>query len=453
MGRNFSPNLLGNVVYFGPVKGTVTSASANSLSVQVPYGAGYGPVTVSVSNLTCYSSNYFNPAYFGASTSNPILMQAVATNYLTNSLGSPVDALNDMGFADINGDGKGDLAYTGPLVHPDTVGGTTVLENTSVGPGSFALDSGAPYSLATSEDPSAMAFGDVDGDGLLDWVWVDYEASSVEVVRNASSPTNIMFGGGTYNSYVTGLRPLGVKVIDFDGDGRPDIVVANYGANTVSVYRNLSSGPGSLTFGQKVDYTVCAFPRALVVGDFNGDGKPDIAVVGFTTTGSNLVILTNMSTPGKISFSTAIPVAALDEPQSLAVGDFNGDGKLDIAVGSLGSAEVLIFTNNGSSGSTSFVQGPHLPTPLYDPRQIAIADLNGDGLPDIAVIDAYEYTVSVYRNAGSGSFVLSKSYPTGSDSTPTALLSGDVDGDGRPDLVVGNTGTTNMIIYQNTSRY
>jgi hypothetical protein len=148
--------------------------------------------------------------------------------------------------------------------------------------------------------------------------------------------------------------------------------------------------------------------------------------------------------------------ANLGELESIAAGDFNGDGKLDVAVGSIGNSEVFIFTNNGSGGSTSFAQGPPI-TPLDDPRQIAIADLNGDGLPDIAVVSASgddtEDTVAVYRNAGSGSFVLSKSYPTGSSSTPTALLSGDVDGDGRPDLVVGNTGTTNMIIYQNASQY
>ena len=384
-------------------------------------------------------------------------MQAVATNYLTNSLGSPLNAVNDMGFADVTGDGKGDLAYMGIWGPTTELGLTAVLENISVGPGSFEFMFNAPYSLPEEADPSAMAFGDVDGDGLLDWIWVDYHYSSVEIVRNASGPTNIMFGGGSYNYYYTGLAPYGVKLMDFDGDGRPDIVVANYGTNTVSVYRNLSTGPGSLTFAQKVDYTVCEFPRALALGDFNGDGKPDIVVVGWSTTGSNLVILTNKSTPGTIAFSSPIAVTNtnLNNLQSIAVGDFNGDGKLDLVVGSDGNSEVLIFTNNGTSGNISFVEAPAI-TLIDDPRQISVADLNGDGLPDIAVVSASgatANTVYIYRNTGSGSFVLSKSDSTGSGSTPTCLLSGDLDGDGRPDLVVGNTGTTNMIIYQNASQY
>jgi hypothetical protein len=170
-----------------------------------------------------------------------------------------------------------------------------------------------------------------------------------------------------------------------------------------------------------------------------------------------LVILTNLSTPGTIAFSSPIAVASanLGNLESIALGDFNGDGKLDIAVGSEGRNDVLIYTNNSTGGTISFVLGPTL-SGIDDPRQIAIADLNSDGLPDVAVVSAgggTENTLYAFPNNGGGTFGTSTNYSTGSSSTPVCLLSGDLDGDGRPDLAVGNYGTTNVVVFQNISQY
>jgi hypothetical protein len=440
-----------NTVYFGGVRGIVTAASSTGLSVEVPYGACYGPVTVTVSNLTAYSATFFNPAYYGASTANAISFQAARTNMFTNTMSSAPFA-NPLGLAyfDADGDGKGDLAFTG------TLGITEIFENTGSGAGSFVF-SNTPYSLPVGDSPEGTAFGDFDGDGLLDWVVVIDNDWEVQVCRNTSTPGNIFFEPG--NFYETGEYPVDVKVADFDGDGRPDIVVANTNG-TVSVYRNLSTGPGNIIFAQKVDFPACSNAQFLAVGDFDGDGKVDIAVTGNTTSGSNVVVLRNLSTLGAISFGSPVAVADLDGPWGIAAGDFNNDGKLDLAVsvtGSVSGSFLNIYTNKSSVGSISFVNATNLTTGA-NPQGVAVGDLNGDGWLDLVVADnGYGSAMSVFQNQGGGSSFSSTNYTTGTGvpygSGPDCVIAADIDGDGRPDIAVANFYSTNVVIFQNTSQY
>ena len=132
---------------------------------------------------------------------------------------------------------------------------------------------------------------------------------------------------------------------DFNGDGRPDLAVANYGSNDVSVL--LGNGDG--TFQPQVTYAVGSSPVALVAGDFNGDGRPDLAVANY---GANdvSVLLGN----GDGTFQPQVTYAVGSSPTALVAGDFNGDGRTDLAVANLDSQRRV-----GAAGQ----RRRHLPAP------------------------------------------------------------------------------------------
>jgi hypothetical protein len=189
-------------------------------------------------------------------------------------------------------------------------------------------------------------------------------------------------------------------------------------------------------------------------------------VAGYVSSGSNVVVLRNTSTPGTISFTSPIAVSAANLPnaESISLGDFNADGKLDIAVGSAGvplliNPEVYICINASTPGTVSFNSAAAVAS-VTDPRDIAIADFNGDGQLDFAVVDGSSDSLYTYQNVWtSGAFIPASfngsAYAAGSSVTADSirLIVGDIDGDGRPDLIVGDFNGMDVLLFQNISQY
>jgi len=227
--------------------------------------------------------------------------------------------------------------------------------------------------------------------------------------------------------------PNKVAVGDFNGDGKLDLAVANQDANTVSIL--LGDGTGNFTTASSP--ATGSYPYSVAVGDFNGDGKLDLAVVN--TDSNTLSILLG---DGTGNFTAASSPATGINPLSVAVGDFNGDGKLDLAVANEGSNTVSILLGDGTG---NFTAASSPATGSY-PQSVAVGDFNGDGKLDLAVTNFSSNTVTVLLGDGTGNFTTALSPATGNG--PIGVAVGDFNGDGRLDLAVVNNydGTVSVLL-------
>ena len=247
--------------------------------------------------------------------------------------------------------------------------------------------------------------------------------------------------------FTAGSRPYGVSIGDIDGDGKPDLIVANIVSNNISILRNTSSN-NVISFDSKVDFYTGYTPFNVSLGDLNGDGKLDIAVAN---NGSSYVtVLRNTSTIGTISFAPRVNFTTGSELFCVSMWDLDGDGKIDLAVTNFESNTVSILRNTSTISAISFASKIDL-VAGSNPTGISIRDIDGDGKPDLAVA-IYDASVAIFRNtsiSGAISFAAKVSIVVGSD--PICISLGDLDGDTKPDIVIGNWGNSRISILKNIS--
>ena len=350
--------------------------------------------------------------------------------------------------ADFNGDGYPDVAYSGARSSNLTQPGFEVMLGSSNG----VL--GAPTFVPVAPTGCGgwtewIATGDVNGDGKADIVATVYNSSNSGCPNNQvavlTGKRNGKFNNPVYYSTGSTAQSYDVFLQDVNGDGKPDIVISN-SDGTISVLLNKGNGK----FGKAIVTTSITqyspYLNSLAFGDFNGDGKPDIAVATYWNTSDVYVLLGN----GNGTFQAPIIVTAPAYTYALASGDFNNDGKLDLLVtleGDAGcsgpwpgSAAYAFFQGNGDG---TFTPGSINCTGSDYPLYPVVADFNSDGTLDAFIPmlsedgkDPYSFGPALLEGNGDGTFTRIGDFFVGATSRGAVVA--DFNGDGAPDIGVLN---------------
>jgi hypothetical protein len=322
--------------------------------------------------------------------------------------------------------GDGSATLTGSVSFIDTTDSYTMASAT-LGTATLVQAFAAQATYTTNATPTGIAIGDFNGDGIPDVVVTNQGSNTVGVFLGTGNGTF-----GAEQTFATGSSPYQVVVGDFNKDGRLDIAVANSAGGSVSVLLNTTSG-GVLSFAPQASYTVGTTPESLAVGDFNGDGNLDLAVANFGS--ANVSILLGSASG---VFGTQTTFAVGTNPISIAVGDFIGNGRLDLAVANNGAGTVGVLLGNGEGAF-----GTQVPYGVgTSPSSVVVGDFLGNGILDLVASNQIAGTVSVLLGTGSGTFGTQTPYAVGTD--PVSIAVGDFNEDGNLDLVVANYGNNNV---------
>ena len=407
-----------------PFSGAMLSVSSDNPAVQVTpvlsvaAGLNTAAIQVTTSSVSAISTATIRVTYNGISQSSLLTIEPSGGQPSAN----PVPLL---------------MAPLSPVSQPPGGNGRSLTVNGSgFVSGAQAYWNGAPLPttyVSPSQLQASVPAGDVQTDG-----------SAVVTIRNPgllNAPSNGLAEYATFPTLspsfsTVGLtssgQPGNVVAADLNGDGKVDLVVASSYADALSVF--LGNGDGS--FGPELLLPSISIGSAVAVADFNGDGKPDIVTVENSSTGGAVrLFLGNGDGTFTSTADTPFYTGSISNT-SLAVGDFNGDGKLDVVVVAEegpSQAYVLLGNGDGSFGPAASFGS------VNQPFGVAVGDFNGDGKLDLVLADTGNSSVAVLFGNGDGTFQQQVEYPA--NGYADALVVADFNSDGHPDIAVANPGS------------
>lgn len=374
-----------NVVYFqvGAAETTVSFANAANSPLQIsePFGLVAADFNEDGKPDLAVAASVLLNVYLGQGDGIFALTAASPARVPSppyDDFASPY--IGPLAVGDFNHSGHQGLA----LAEVDNEAAVILLGN---GDGTLAPSS-ASFANSFGMPTVGVAAADFNADGNLDL------AIANEI--SGQSPVALGYGNGAFNTagvLYSGGFSVGTAVGDLNADGKMDLIVVSSGVHEnpsqiSAVTVSLGNGDGTFTLGNSSPVPVGNSLSAIVVSDFNGDGKLDVAV---TDSGGNAVLILLGNGDGTFAVPTTIPVG--NQPDAIVAGDFNDDGKLDLAVANYGDGTITLLLGNGNGTFTQASGSPYAVG--LGPFQIVAADFNGDGKLDLAVANVTDGTMSI----------------------------------------------------------
>ncbi len=420
-----------------------------------PTSAGNGyEVTLTGTNLSSVTAVSFGgvPATSFSIVSSTSIKAMVSTGASGNVvITSPAGSVSQPGFIYTNAPTINSfIPLSGPVGQVVKINGT----NFSTTPANNIVYFGAVKAVVSSATATAL-FVTVPAGATYQPISVTTNGYSIL----SKQPFNTTFPDGniTLNTFIKKLSLLesyqsllyDISMADIDGDGLSDIITSahktvlsdvNY-RDSFAVYRNTTVN-GVISFANRVSFkTTGSFSYSIAVGDFNSDGKLDVSVTNqtfnvFYGNYAAVDLFRNTSTPGTISFAAPVSINAGLYPSQVSIGDLDGDGKPDFAVAN-GDAGFYVFKNASTGTTISFINRQFISIPGGGASSVCISDVDGDDKPDVLASNRVSNQIAIFRNTsniGTISLVQVAGYNAGRRST--YLTTADLDSDGKKDIIV-----------------